>query len=1208
MDDIDVSPVPGPGQLKVDIDVSTVTGTGLRLRNVTDSFFRELDLSWGGADTSGTGIELVYSSGNVIEDLTATNRLTGMYLAGGSGNNTIQRNDFSAAGRDGITASLNTGGHGNRYLLNNLSNAANANPIGYYALNIAYDTAFEIAGNDFSGSANGLQLAFMDDIDVSPVPGPGQLKVDIDVSTVTGTGLRLRNVTDSFFRELDLSWGGADTSGISLELIYGSGNTIENVIATNRNTGVYLSSSLDNTFLDSSILDNVTGVKVLGASSGIVINNSQIVGNSTAGVTNSVTPTVDATYNYWGAPDGPAPDGSGDAVVGNVDYIPFLGSPPPAEFVVSVVDQFGNEIAGSIVYVPGVGNVETGSVVSVEAGDLDLLVMPKVIDANPSSSLLSRTETRTVDVTTSELLFEWPVQQVTLNLVDQNDMPITGMNGQSSIIQLLGTTNFDNQSVVNLPITDDAVFPTISGVWADGYDMTLMPALLDSAPGYWTLSRTESSGTTEVSTGTTDLTFEWPVQQVTLNLVDQNDMPITGMNGQSSIIQLLGTTNFDNQSVVNLPITDDAEFLTTIRGYCADGYDITLMPALLDVNPNYSLLRRTEISETTEVSSDTTDLTFEWVTIEGSLQVVNESDVEIDGSEFTLAGGSTPTMTGTVVSLPITDNTVYTELLGNFADGYDFYIRPGDASTFSGPFAMELPTDGAFSPAFVDIDGAAVGLRFVTNQPPVADAGGPYTVGEGTPLTLDASASSDPDNDPLQYRWDFNGDGTWDTAYSSDPTAEYTWPDDYSGLVIVEVSDGQATDTETTTVTVNNVAPTLGDASFTIEENTPNGTLVGSVTGTDPGTDTLTYSITGGSGETAFAIDSATGAITVADQTQLDFETSPSLTVEVQVAEDDGGTGSATVTVNLLNQASITGEVFVDVNQNGLYDANEPGIDGVVIELLDEFGAAVLDDLGNPITATTTGGGFYLFEDLDIGTYQLHEIQPSGVDDGAELLGSLGGTIPANDTMQLAIERTDATDYVFAELGQQVTSGDTATIGFWHNKHGQALITQGGTALAQWLSANFDNVFGDEFVGAGGSDVAQFFNDQLFKQKGKKSNGPAKVDAQFMAVALATYFTSSNLAGNVAGDYGFNVTDTGIGTRVVNVGSGGAAFSVANDTDVTIMQLLQATNALTDLPDGISGFAHIYDQDGDGQIDEFEALLRVMANDVYSTINEQGDI
>ena len=275
--------------------------------------------------------------------------------------------------------------------------------------------------------------------------------------------------------------------------------------------------------------------------------------------------------------------------------------------------------------------------------------------------------------------------------------------------------------------------------------------------------------------------------------------------------------------------------------------------------------------------------------------------------------------------------------------------------------------------------------------------------------------------------------------------------------------------------------------------------------------------------------------------------------------------------------------------------------------MLDENGVPILDTQNNPVATTTSDGGFYLFEDLDPGTYQLREVQPTGVDDGVETLGSLGGTIPVNDTMQLTLERIDATDYVFAELGQSVASGDTATIGFWQNKHGQALIRQGGTALADWLTNNFGNVFGDTFIGGDGDDVASFYRDQLFRQKSKKSAGPAKVDAQFMAVALATYFTSSNLTGNVASDYGFNVTNTGIGTKVVNVGNG-AAFGVANGSDLTIMQLLSATNDQTDQPNNLSGFARIYDWNGDGKIDEAEASLRRLANEVYSTINEQGDI
>jgi 2-hydroxy-3-keto-5-methylthiopentenyl-1-phosphate phosphatase len=316
---------------------------------------------------------------------------------------------------------------------------------------------------------------------------------------------------------------------------------------------------------------------------------------------------------------------------------------------------------------------------------------------------------------------------------------------------------------------------------------------------------------------------------------------------------------------------------------------------------------------------------------------------------------------------------------------------------------------------------------------------------------------------------------------------------------------------------------------------------------------------------------------------------------------------SANVGVNFQPSAAanISGAVFLDVNGNGLYDANELGIDGVLIQLQDALGNAVLNDLGQPVTATTTGGGFYLFEDLLPGVYRLHELQPTGVTDDAEILGSVGGTIPANDTMQLVLHGAEASDYNFAERGQQVSSGDTATIGFWQNKNGQALINAAGANLAQWLAQSFPNVFGNAFAT---TSVAAFYKEQLFKQAGKKQNGPARVDCQFMAVALATYFTSSNLAGNIASAYGFNVTDTGIATRIVNVGASGAAFGVANGTTLTIKQLLDATNDMTDASVTIAGFDCIYDLNGDGIMDSYEASLRSQASVVYSAINEEGDI
>src|SRR5436309_4999044 len=55
------------------------------------------------------------------------------------------------------------------------------------------------------------------------------------------------------------------------------------------------------------------------------------------------------------------------------------------------------------------------------------------------------------------------------------------------------------------------------------------------------------------------------------------------------------------------------------------------------------------------------------------------------------------------------------------------------------------------------------------NQPPVADAGGPYTGGDTAAIAFDGTRSFDPDDDlPLDDTWDF-GDGN--TAIGATPAA-----------------------------------------------------------------------------------------------------------------------------------------------------------------------------------------------------------------------------------------------------------------------------------------------------------------------------------------------------------------------------------------------------------------------------------------------------
>jgi 1-phosphatidylinositol phosphodiesterase len=91
---------------------------------------------------------------------------------------------------------------------------------------------------------------------------------------------------------------------------------------------------------------------------------------------------------------------------------------------------------------------------------------------------------------------------------------------------------------------------------------------------------------------------------------------------------------------------------------------------------------------------------------------------------------------------------------------------------------------------------------------PVPNAGGPYITSEGQSVTLDASASTDPDHGTLTYRWDFDNNGTWDATNSS-PKVSRFYSNQGSHTVRLQVSDGENSAETTTTVTVNNVAPSL---------------------------------------------------------------------------------------------------------------------------------------------------------------------------------------------------------------------------------------------------------------------------------------------------------------------------------------------------------------------------------------------------------------
>ncbi|NIS79780.1 MAG: PKD domain-containing protein, partial [Anaerolineales bacterium] len=93
--------------------------------------------------------------------------------------------------------------------------------------------------------------------------------------------------------------------------------------------------------------------------------------------------------------------------------------------------------------------------------------------------------------------------------------------------------------------------------------------------------------------------------------------------------------------------------------------------------------------------------------------------------------------------------------------------------------------------------------RAFANEPPVADANGPYSGTEGEEISFDGSASDDPNGTIVSYLWEF-GDGG--TSLEQNPVHPYSQDGTYT--VTLTVTDNEsATDTDTTTATVIDTDP-----------------------------------------------------------------------------------------------------------------------------------------------------------------------------------------------------------------------------------------------------------------------------------------------------------------------------------------------------------------------------------------------------------------
>lgn len=278
----------------------------------------------------------------------------------------------------------------------------------------------------------------------------------------------------------------------------------------------------------------------------------------------------------------------------------------------------------------------------------------------------------------------------------------------------------------------------------------------------------------------------------------------------------------------------------------------------------------------------------------GSDQTVNEGTVvTLDGSGSRDPDGDPLTYTWTQLAGP-------TVTLSNAQAVQPTFTAPqvspgGETLTFQ-LIVNDGHTDSA--PDSVDITVKNV------NHPPVADAGNDQTVNEGTLVTLDGSASYDPDNDPLTYSWLQTGGPA---VTLSDPSASqptFTAPQvGQAGATLtfqLTVSDGLDDASATSTVMVENVnhAPS---ANAGPDQTKDEGSLVrlDGTASSDPDGDPLTYTWTQ-TGGTAVVLSDPHSPTPTFMAPQEPSHSQETLTFQL-VVEDGGASSTDTVAITVVD-------------------------------------------------------------------------------------------------------------------------------------------------------------------------------------------------------------------------------------------------------------------------------------------------------------------
>jgi VCBS repeat-containing protein len=533
-------------------------------------------------------------------------------------------------------------------------------------------------------------------------------------------------------------------------------------------------------------------------------------------------------------------------------------------------------------------------------------------------------------------------------------------HGSSGELQLgTGTLNAESMSseyadefaTIRGTLSDQAdllVYGCNFGEGAEGADAVNLLAELTGAD-----VAASSDGTGHIDLGG-DWEFEVQVGSIEtdLALTDTAQMNWAGILGTETVKDTFSSTSYSNNTGTQSWSTSWSE--SDAEGSGASGGDVRVNSGQLRIDAESvgnAISRGVNLSNATSAT-----LTFNYTNDleEGDrieLRVSTDGGTNyqtVSGGVFSNAANTGSGTKSVDLSSYMSANTRIQFIVTRADEGDRLYVDNVQVSYETGP-ANSPPTissNGAGATASVSVAESSSTVTTVTGAD--ADA--------GQSLTYSIAGGAD------AAQFTINS-STGQLSFLSAPN--YEAPTDSGGNnvydVTVQVSDGQGgTDTQAIAVTVANTneAPTdLSLSANSVAENATTGTVVGTISGTDVDAgDTKTYSLTDTAGG-RFAINSATGQLTVADGNLLNYESAASHTVTVRVTDSGGQSYTETFTINLtnVNEAPTGADATVTISEDTSHTLTTANFGFSDVDAGDSLSAVRIDTLPTAGTLTLSG-------------------------------------------------------------------------------------------------------------------------------------------------------------------------------------------------------------------------------------------------------------